>query len=293
VGRLVSLNGETIIAHWIVPIGERMGRAQVPIESTAEGIWTEVSDRLRNAVSDTTFRTFFSTARPRELTEDTFRRLGPERVHTGLDREPLPRPDQRHRPRHHRPGAPGPPHRRDSGGADAGRGRPRGAGRGGRLGRGFEVYLRFFVIGSQNRFAGAAALAVAEAPARAYNPLFIYGDTGLGKTHLLHAIANYVGDHSRELSVRYVTSETFVNDFINSLRDKQLDGFKQRYRTYDVLLIDDIQFFEHKERTQEEFFHTFNSLHGSGSQIVSRLTVPARALHPGGTTPLPLRVGAC
>jgi chromosomal replication initiator protein len=133
-----------------------------------------------------------------------------------------------------------------------------------------------FVIGSSNRFAHAAALAVAEAPAQAYNPLFIYGHTGLGKTHLLHAVANYVGQHSADMTVRYVTSETFVNDFINSLRDKRIEGFKQRYRTYDVLLIDDVQFFEHKERIQEEFFHTFNSLHEAGRQIVMSSDRPPR-----------------
>jgi chromosomal replication initiator protein len=133
-----------------------------------------------------------------------------------------------------------------------------------------------FVIGSSNRFAHAAALAVAEAPAQAYNPLFIYGHTGLGKTHLLHAVANFVTDHGGGLTCRYVTSETFMNDFINSLRDKRIEGFKQRYRTYDVLLIDDVQFFEHKERIQEEFFHTFNSLYEAGRQIVMSSDRPPR-----------------
>jgi chromosomal replication initiator protein len=133
-----------------------------------------------------------------------------------------------------------------------------------------------FVIGSSNRFAHAAALAVAEAPAQAYNPLFIYGGTGLGKTHLLQAVAQYVSEHTKDLTVRYVTSETFMNDFINSLRDKRIEGFKQRYRTYDVLLIDDVQFFEHKERIQEEFFHTFNSLYEAGSQIVMSSDRPPR-----------------
>jgi chromosomal replication initiator protein len=133
-----------------------------------------------------------------------------------------------------------------------------------------------FVIGSSNRFAHAAALAVAESPAKAYNPLFIYGHTGLGKTHLLHAVSNFVTEHGGGLTCRYVTSETFMNDFINSLRDKRIEGFKQRYRTYDVLLIDDVQFFEHKERIQEEFFHTFNSLYEAGRQIIMSSDRPPR-----------------
>ncbi|MFT4085036.1 MAG: chromosomal replication initiator protein DnaA [Nocardioides sp.] len=125
-----------------------------------------------------------------------------------------------------------------------------------------------FVIGSSNRFPHAAAVAVSEAPGKAYNPLLVYGESGLGKTHLLHAIGHYVRSLYTGAKVRYVSSEEFTNEFINAIRDDRQDRFKRRYRDVDVLLIDDIQFLEGKTQTQEEFFHTFNTLHNANKQIV-------------------------
>jgi len=259
------------------------------IELTAESLWSDVSGRLRSALNDTTYGTWFAhtvgvalddsrfvLGVPNDFTRDWIEGHFLELIGAairditgiartielrvmdisatpappaGLSEHPAPRSAPVERLVPHRP---------ESGGFNA------------------KYTFDSFVIGSSNRFAHAAALAVAEAPAQAYNPLFIYGSTGLGKTHLLQAIAQYVSEHSRDMSVRYVTSETFMNDFINSLRDKRIEGFKQRYRTYDLLLIDDVQFFEHKERIQEEFFHTFNSLYEAGSQIVMSSDRPPR-----------------
>jgi chromosomal replication initiator protein len=243
---------------------------------TAEDLWTEVSERLRSALNESTYRTWFSDAEGLDLSDESFTLRVPndfarewiEGHFLGLidaavrdaagDERRVELVVRERKPGQEKAEEPDPPPRVE----------------------GLNVKYTFdsFVIGSSNRFAHAAALAVAEAPAQAYNPLFIYGGTGLGKTHLLQAIGHYIGEHSRDLSVCYVTSERFMNDFINSLRDKRIEGFKQRYRTFGVLLIDDIQFLEHKERIQEEFFHTFNTLYEAGKQIVISSDRPPRQI---------------
>ena len=240
-------------------------------EPTAERLWDDVSGRLREALNETTYATWFGDASAGELTDDTFSLVVPndftrewiEGHFLGFvkaaARDALAR-DIRVTLTVREADAPaGEAAAEISAAGERPEPRPPAS---------QKYTFDLFVIGSSNRFAHAAALAVAEAPAQAYNPLFIYGGTGLGKTHLLQAIGQYVSEHTKGSTTRYVTSETFMNDFINSLRDKRIEGFKQRYRTYDVLLIDDVQFFEHKERIQEEFFHTFNSLYEAGRQIV-------------------------
>jgi chromosomal replication initiator protein len=259
------------------------------IELTAESLWGEVAGRLRGALNDTTYGTWFGETRGLELSGDRFILAVPndftrdwiEGHFIGLISAAIRDVTGQERPVELQviespPGFDEPLHVGEEVEVLAGPAERIQPSRSESAGFNSKYTFDSFVIGSSNRFAHAAALAVAEAPAQAYNPLFIYGGTGLGKTHLLQAVAQYVSEHSSELSVRYVTSETFMNDFINSLRDKRIEGFKQRYRTYDVLMIDDVQFFEHKERIQEEFFHTFNSLYEAGSQIVMSSDRPPR-----------------
>ncbi len=264
------------------------------------GLWTRCTASLREQVSDTTWQMWLSSVEPvsfddgvmvlgvpnavvRDRVESRFLPLIEDTlaVVSGGDVEarlqvvdhPLPAPtppEPRVAPVASTPGPAGP----DTG----------GAGRPGRSRETAAVSLdpRFtfetFVAASSNRLAHAAAQAVAETPGRSYNPLFIYGDSGLGKTHLLHAIGNYVQENFPVRKVLYVTTETFMNDFVDSLRMSTTIAFKRRYRECDVLLIDDVQFMENKEGLQEEFFHTYNDLHGAAKQIVLTSDRPPKSI---------------
>ncbi len=287
---LWPLRHVAMLGHPPPAIQERASSVERPIEPTAETLWADVSNRLRGALNETTFTTWFSQAQglqygdggfvvgvpndfTREWIEGHFLGLlhavvkdatGKERgVRVQVDESLEPAPAAQRQDTVEP--APLPTEPVTPAAAPA-------------AGMNPKYTFDSFVIGSSNRFAHAAALAVAESPAQAYNPLFIYGSTGLGKTHLLQAVSSYVYEHGSGMTTRYVTSETFMNDFINSLRDKRIEGFKARYRAYDVLLIDDVQFFEHKERIQEEFFHTFNSLYEAGKQIVMSSDRPPREI---------------
>ena len=279
------------------PNGPR-GRVEHPGETRADDLWNAIAGRLRDTLTETTYDTWFGQAHPRsyngeqlvvevpnDFTRDWIeghfsdlvtRAAGEtattgaavsftvgERVHGGRSQPAQPEV-LAHSPPATPPEAKAEARHRESAEVELNA----------------KYTFDLFVIGSSNRFAHAAALAVAEAPAQAYNPLFIYGGTGLGKTHLLQAIGHYVRQHSRRLTTRYVTSEMFMNEFIDAVRDRgaRIEGFKRRYRNYDVLLVDDIQFIEGKERIQEEFFHTFNSLYEGGAQIVLSSDRPPREI---------------
>jgi chromosomal replication initiator protein len=272
---------------------EARGRVEHPAETRADDLWSAISTRLRDTLTETTYDTWFGQAHPRSYNgeqlvvevpndftrdwieghfQDLVSRVAGESGTTGAvvrftvgeriapaSRQTSSRKPEAPPARIERPEAP-----KDGPNEELNR----------------KYTFDLFVIGSSNRFAHAAALAVAEAPAQAYNPLFIYGGTGLGKTHLLQAIGHYVRQHSRRLTTRYVTSETFMNEFIDAVRDRgaRIEGFKRRFRNYDILLVDDIQFIEGKERIQEEFFHTFNSLYEGGAQIVLTSDRPPREI---------------
>ena len=246
----------------------------------AERIWTSCAQSIRSQVSDAVWRTTFSGARATAFDERSLTIVVPtslqkariERRYFNLLTDALDEtePDLMVRIEIDTDwsGTDFPAVAPDSGPAEQDQPGPGAVAANGDAGPETRLTFEQFVTGTSNRFSHAAALAVAETPAGAYNPLFIYGDSGLGKTHLLRAIAHYVNNHYPSYKVRYVTSETFLNEFVQAIRNSTQPEFKQVYRSNDVLLVDDIQFMEGKDGLQEEFFHTFNDLLQNGAQIV-------------------------
>jgi chromosomal replication initiator protein len=224
-----------------------------------EDLWEEIRGRLRAAVPDSTFRIWLEPLRLAGAQGKTLYLSAPDGIRTWVERRYLAL-------LHEALAATDSPYSAVALGGDPVPGERQGEGEGAELNPNY-TFDRF-VIGAGNRAAHAAALAVAEAPSEAYNPLFLHGPPGLGKTHLLGAIANYLHLNAPGLSVRYTTAECFTNEFVGALRTSGAEQFKSRYRDLDVLLVDDIQFLQGKQHTEEEFFHTFNALYEGGSQLV-------------------------